>query len=150
MILDTLENSKKYENVYEGFKAAFDFLRKAHEDFPAVGKYELDGEKVFALVQEYETVPGEETKWEAHKKYIDIQFVHDGSEIMGWDSINNLPAGESFHEDWDAYLYEGPDATRLELHSGAFAVFFPEDLHKPKGMYKKPSPVKKIVVKVLV
>ena len=51
MILDVLANSARYEGLHEGFKKAFDFLKEAHKNLPELGRYELDGDKVFALVQ---------------------------------------------------------------------------------------------------
>ena len=45
---------------------------------------EIDGEKVFALVQKYETVVMDVPKFETHKKYIDVQYIVSGEEIIGW------------------------------------------------------------------
>ncbi len=149
MILDILNNAKMYESLHPGFAKAFAFLRAAQDGLPEVGRYEIDGDKVFALVQKYDTVPAEEAKWEAHKKYIDIQFVYDGSEIIGWDTISNLPEGETFIEEKDSYRYHAPSATPLILHSGMFAILYPQDLHRPKELFETASPVVKIVVKVL-
>ncbi len=148
MILDYLENSERYENVHPGFKKAFDFLRAAQKELPEIGTYEIDGRNVYAFVQQYDTLPLPETKWEAHKKYIDIQYIYDGCEVMGWDNIKNLPEGQEYVEQADCYAYFGEDATNVEVHAGSYAIFFPEDLHRPKGAYKTPGPITKIVVKV--
>ncbi len=150
MIVDVLGNSARYEGLHEGFKAAFEFLKKAHENFPELGRYEIDGDKVFALAQEYDTIPGDECKWEAHKKYIDIQFIHDGSEVICWDNIANLPAGEVFDEVKDRYLYKAPGTSPSVLNGGTFAIYWPEDIHRPKEMNGAPCHLKKVVVKVLV
>lgn len=149
MIVDILKNSDRYAGLHPGFQQAFDFLKKAQQELPPVGRYDLDGDKVYALVQQYDTVPAEETKWEAHKKYIDIQFVHAGSEVIAWEPIENLPAGEIFDEAKDRYLYKAPGSSPVELHAGTFAIYFPEDLHRPKEQLKASCPVTKIVVKVL-
>ncbi len=151
MILDVLKNKHLYENVHPNFKKAFDFLEKAQKELPAVGNYEIDGRDVYAFVQEYDTLPIAETKWEAHKKYIDIQFIYEGCEVMGWDTFNNLPEGEEYNEQGDCYVFRtDKKTTDLEVHAGSYAIFFPEDLHRPKGAYKTPGPIKKIVVKVRV
>jgi len=148
MILDTLENSARYADLHPAFKEAFAFMEKAAKEDLAVGRYELDGDNLFALVQAYETKPESEAKWEAHKKYIDIQFVVSGSEIIGWDSINNLPTGETYSEEKDCYVYQAPAATNLIVETGTFAILYPEDLHSPGVAYKASAPVKKVVVKV--
>ena len=148
MILDVLKNKDLYVGMHPGFKKAFEFLEKAQKELPPVGTYELDGRDVYALVQEYETLPLPETKWEAHKKYIDIQYIHEGTEVMGWDNIKNLPEGQEYNEERDCYVFYGDDATNLEVHAGSYAIFYPEDLHRPKGAYKTPGTIKKIVVKI--
>lgn len=148
MILDVLQNNTRYIKLHAGFDKAFAFLESAQKELPTVGHYELDGDNVYALVQQYDTVPAEETKWEAHKKYIDIQFVHTGAEIIAWDTIENLPEGETYDEAKDRYLYKAPTKSPLELEAGTFAIFYPEDLHRPKELCRKVSPVTKIVVKV--
>ena len=150
MIVDVLKNNARYIGLHPGFAKAFAFLEAAQKELPEVGRYEIDGDKVYALVQQYNTVPSSDAKWEAHKKYIDIQFVHEGTEVIAWDSIENLPAGEPFDEAKDRYLYYGEDKSPVELHAGTFAIYFPEDLHRPKEQYKTSSPVTKIVIKVLV
>lgn len=150
MIADKLKNNSLYRNIHPDFAKAFDFLEKAQNDFPEFGKYQIDGDKVFAVVQQYNTISAEDTKWEAHKKYIDIQYIHSGCEVIHWDTFENLPEGTEFDPDNDRYLYPGPDASRLELHGGRFAIFFPEDLHRPMEKYKDSEMITKIVVKVKV
>ncbi len=150
MIVDVLKNHARYDGLHSGFKKAFAFLEEAQKELPAVGRYELDGDKVYAMVQQYDTVSESETKWEAHKEYIDIQFVHAGCEVIAWDTIENLPSGEVFDDAKDRYLFKGEKKSPVELHAGTFAIYFPEDLHRPKEQYKKASPVTKIVVKVKV
>jgi len=148
MILDTLKNSARYCGMNPAFKEAFAFLERAVRENLPDGRYELDGDKLYAMVQAYETKNEADTKWEAHKKYIDIQFMISGTEIIGWDSIDNLPADQVYNEEYDCYVYQAPSATALILESGTFAVFYPEDLHKPGQAYPAPAPIKKVVVKI--
>lgn len=150
MIVDVLKNSGRYIGLNPGFSKAFAFLEAAQKELPEVGRHEIDGDKVYAIVQQYDTVPAAATKWEAHKKYIDIQFILSGTEIISWDTIENLPEGVTFNEEKDCFVYIGEDKNPVELHAGTFAIYFPEDLHRPKEQYKASSPVTKIVVKVLV
>jgi len=150
MIVDVLKNSARYVSLHPGFAKAFAFLEAAQKEFPEVGRYEIDGDTVYAMVQQYDTVPAADTKWEAHKKYIDIQFIHDGTEIIAWDTIENLPEDVTYNETKDCFVYYGEGKSPVELNAGTFAIYFPEDLHKPKEQYKAASPVTKIVVKVRV
>ena len=82
MIFDTLANAQKYYSLHSRFEDAFEFINKAISENLPVGRYELDGKNLFALVQEYTTKNPEEAKNEAHRKYIDIQCVLSGEERM--------------------------------------------------------------------
>ena len=86
MIFDTLENIKNYEGLGRVY-TALKFL--ADTDFSKVelGRYELQGDDIFYMVQRYETDP-DKTISEAHKKYIDIQYMVDGEEIIGVSPIS--------------------------------------------------------------
>ncbi len=83
MILDTLKNSKIYATMHPDFEQAFSFLCKIQNTDPEPGKYEINGDHIYAVVSKYQ--PGEKhSKWETHKKYIDIHYIIKGSETLGW------------------------------------------------------------------
>ena len=148
MIFGNLENFKKYLSVNEKFAAAFEFIERAvREDLP-VARYELDGSELYAFIQEYETRT--ESTWEGHRKYIDIQCVLSGVEVMDVSCIDRLRESVPYDEAKEAGFFEdnGDGFTRCTVHSGEYAVFFPEDIHRPGLCLDAPAPVKKIVVKV--
>ena len=149
MILDNIENYKKYEELNRNFEKAFKFLKREDLGSLAVGKYEIDGEEVFALVQEYETKDLENAKYEAHKKYIDIQYMLEGTEHMGYSSIDKLKITSPYSEENDFMLLSG-EANLIMLNSKDFSVFFPEDAHMPGIAIKDKNKVRKVVVKVIV
>ena len=80
MIFDNIKNKELYLSINDGFKAGFDFIEKAIKENLPVGKYEIDGKKVWASVQEY--LSKDEAKAEAHRNYIDIQYIVSGKESM--------------------------------------------------------------------
>lgn len=149
MVLDSLENTATYEAFGPRFKKAFAFLKKnAAKDLP-VGRYEVDGEHAFALVQSYQSRPEDEAKWEAHRKYADIQFIAEGEEIIGWAPLDALTESEAYRPEKDIAFYcEIPMWTKLLLKKGRYGIFFPWDAHKPCCASPVPGPVRKIVVKV--
>lgn len=151
MIVDRLENCEYYLKGNENYAKAFEFIRNfIKKELPA-GRYEIDGDNVYAMVQTYTTQPGSEKKWEAHKKYIDIQFVAKGREIIGWAPVNRLnPCGEYSDEKDFVLLEEQEEETQVMLDEGFFAVLFPEDAHKPGCSWKADEDVVKIVAKVKV
>ena len=84
MIIDALANMDFYKNLNESLYKGLRFLKETDLAALPVGRYEIDGDAVFALVQEYETHLPEECRWEAHYTYTDIQYIVEGSEKMGW------------------------------------------------------------------
>lgn len=150
MICDKLNNSNMYCKVHPGFKKAFDFLKDFEKNPLPVGKYEIDGENVYASVQEYETQPCDAKKWEAHKKYIDIQAVFSGVEALGWTPLEELERDGKYMEESDCTLFKEYEGSELILKKGYFCVLFPEDAHKPGCVSRVSSKMSKIVVKVRV
>src|SRR5690349_3536483 len=89
MIADTLAHSGRYASLSPHFAAAFDFLRKVPASQPN-GRSDIRGDDCFALVQSYKTKPLAEAKFEAHQKYIDIQFIQAGCESLLWAPLASL------------------------------------------------------------
>lgn len=149
MVIDKLSNAKLYEAISPRFAKAFEFLRKPDLATTADGKYVLQGDEVFALVQSYDTKPKEQGTFEAHRKYIDIQFVVSGDECMGYANLADLKVKKEYDGKDDYLLAEGP-ADFVRVRPGMFTIFYPQDAHIPCSAIDKPSKVKKVVVKVLV
>lgn len=145
-------------NRWEREKAAFapvfhrvaDYL-KAH-DWERVepGKYELDGERLFALVQELETVATAERKSERHERYIDFQHLVRGEELIvaARSSSANRITEDKLEEHDYALLDHVEHEMELVLQPGMFAVFFPDDLHRPVCSRSGGTKIKKVVVKI--
>ena len=90
MIIDALANMDFYKNLNESLYKGLRFLKETDLAALPVGRYEIDGDAVFALVQEYETHLPEECRWEAHYTYTDIQYIVEGSEKMGWKALDGV------------------------------------------------------------
>ena len=104
MILDKIERCERYFDVHKNFEAGFSFIKKAlAENLPA-GKYEIDGENVFAMVQEYETRKWERPFLEGHKKYIDLQFIAEGEERMDLINITRAEMTQAYDEKIEAAI----------------------------------------------
>lgn len=148
MIVDNLKNCELYYAYHKGFKIGFDFIKKAIAENIEPGKYELDGKNVYASVQEYITKEDSE-KFEGHKNYIDIQYIVRGQETMVCAEIDKCENITSYNEEKDVtfFVCNGLN-TKMEVGENDFAIFFPNDIHKPGVLLDAQSPVKKIVVKV--
>jgi YhcH/YjgK/YiaL family protein len=148
MILDTLANCHLYLSINERIAKGFDYLRTTDLDSLPSGKHDIDGDTIFALVQEYQTKPIAECKLESHKKYIDIQYVIQGEEMMGITTQNNQTILEQNLEK-DYTFYEGTTSL-VRVSKGMFTIFFPDDLHQPCVQTETISEVKKVVIKVMI
>ena len=146
MILDILENADRYLALHEGFAKAFEFLSNSGlKDLP-VGRYAIDGDRIYAMVSIGPGRRKEEALLETHEKYIDIQFILEGCDTMGWKpkSVCRQPTGEYDEKSDIQFFADTPDAW-LATNSGSFAIFFPEDAHLP---LISTGEIHKVVVKV--
>lgn len=149
MICENIRNAKNYAGINKNFEKAFEFLKTKNLKELEAGQYEIDGNAVFASVQEYTTQDEKDKNWEAHEKYIDIQLIIEGQEIMGYAPVSCLEVREDLRPEKDMIFYkETSEGSNVKFSEGDFAIFFPEDGHKPGCALGEPSKVKKVVVKV--
>lgn len=149
MIIDKLRNAKQYYGISKRVEKALKYLENTDLTKLEVGKYEIDGKNIFVMVSEYETKSIEQGKWEAHRKYIDIQYVVSGKEKIGYAPIDEMKMKIDYNEEKDVLFLEGT-GDYLSVNEGTFALFAPEDVHMPGINAKDLHHVKKIVVKILV
>ncbi|CAN5811826.1 YhcH/YjgK/YiaL family protein [soil metagenome] len=150
MILDTLENAHLYKSLHPGITKAFAWLQATNLITIASGKYIIDEESVFAIVQEYETLNAAGEQMEAHKKYIDVQYMIKGSEMVGLSITKHQTISKPYEAENDFMLFEEPPSFFARLYEGNFMIFYPTDLHMPGLNENKPAMVKKVVIKVRV
>lgn len=136
------ENSGLWEKVFE-------FLVEQDLETLEPGKYDLAGDSLFAKVDRYVTKNEEEALFEAHRKYIDLQYIIEGEERIGVSELKGYEVVEPYDEERDIAFYTLPQNNYRVADNERFFIFFPTDAHRPcvKTDYKKP--VKKIVFKIL-
>jgi len=149
MLTTNLKLADKYNYLSEKFTKAYHFLRTEDLEALPVGITEIDGNEVFANVQEYTTMPWEECAFEAHDRYFDIQYMVYGREMFGYVKREGLKEKAPYDQEKDLVFFEDPrDSGQILLEAGDLAVVPPEDAHKPRCMAGESCRVKKIVVKV--
>ncbi|MBM3801375.1 MAG: DUF386 domain-containing protein [Acidimicrobiia bacterium] len=148
MIVSELKSWRSLGNV-KGLEPAFEFLEKASSrDLPA-GKHPIDGDRFFAIVVRADSRSPETAEFEAHRKYLDIQYLVSGREMIGVAPTETLEVSSPYDEGREAALYSIPaEYTKLEMEPDRFAIFFPEDAHMPNCHLGGPQKLHKIVVKV--
>ena len=149
MIVGRLENAGAAPGASPHLLRALAFLQGIDPAAIEAGRHVIDGDRLFAIVEDYTTLPPIECRWEAHRKYIDVQVVVRGSERMGYLNLAHAVEREPYDPARDVAFFEaGYDF--VTVHAGMFALFGPEDVHAPRGAAGPPAPVRKIVVKVAV
>ncbi len=149
MIIDKIENSGLYVTVGKRIARALKYINSTDFSGLGSGRYEIKNEDIFAIVNEYETKDIKDCKLEAHRKYIDIQYIYSGVELIGVAPLINQTPSEEYNEKNDCVFFM-EDTSFIKMTAGMFAIFFPDDLHMPGVKANGISKVKKIVVKVRV
>jgi biofilm protein TabA len=148
MIIDRISNAHLYEHLSPRIRRAFDHLRRTDLAALALGRHDIDGDTLYVMLSQYETKPKPQGVWEAHRRYIDLQVVTQGSEQIGYNHVSRLAPG-AYEADRDFVPLAG-DGDFLTLTAGGFMLLFPEDGHMPGIAAGAPSPVKKAVFKIAV
>jgi YhcH/YjgK/YiaL family protein len=152
MIAGTIQQTAEQLKMTPNLEKAFAFLKSTDLSALADGRVEIDGVDVYALVQSYETVLPEAAKFEAHRKYLDIQLVVAGREIIGWAPLEHMVDCTPYNDVKDVFNGKVPAEamSQVDLSAGELAVLYPSDAHAPKIAVDQPAQVKKVVVKVAI
>lgn len=147
MIIDKIENVSLYKNIPE---VAVNFISSLKNKTPEIGKHILS-DSVYANVETYETKLLTAGKFEAHKKYIDIQILLKGKEQIFVAPQKELTVSEAYNSDRDIEFYSDgvSGAERVCLDETNFVVLFPHEAHAPQVSTEEIcEKVLKVVVKI--
>jgi YhcH/YjgK/YiaL family protein len=146
MIFDTLANADRYAALHALFPRAFEFLRNTDLKALAPGRYPIEGERLFAIVEAAAGRSRDQAKLERHRKYIDIQFVLEGTDEMGWKPVRDChePIAD-YHAEKDIQFFRDAPASWIATPPGAFCIFFPEDAHAP---LVSNGQIRKVILKI--
>ncbi|MGA2070753.1 MAG: YhcH/YjgK/YiaL family protein [Sedimentisphaerales bacterium] len=149
MILDRIDNARLYVGLHARFAKAFEILTDKTLSQKEDGKYAVDGDNIYYTIQRYTTKPLSEGKLEAHRKYIDIQFLLEGREILGYAPLKGLTTAEVYNPQKDIAFFNTPkEITKVILELGLFCILFPDDAHLPCRQLAGPEEVLKVVIKI--
>jgi YhcH/YjgK/YiaL family protein len=149
MIVDRLENAYLYAGLSAKTKKGLEILKDEKLSTKKDGRYEVDSDDLYYIIQRYTTKPIEKGRLEAHRKYIDIQFAADGEELIGHCLVGQLDVEEPYDEAKDVVFYKVPEEINtIKLSEGMFCILFPQDGHMPCCQLDGPCKVLKTVVKV--
>lgn len=147
MIVDTLDQASNYLRLSPLIAEASHFLRTNDLEALPVGQVHLEGNEEFALVLSYTTQTAAERQWEAHRKYIDLQYIVHGVEWIGYAPLASLTVTQPYDPVRDIMLLDGAGSF-MRVSAGMFVILGPQDAHKPGVYMETPEQVKKIVFKL--
>lgn len=152
MIVGTMEQLHTCKSLGEHFPAAIEYAKSLAWKTLQCGVHTIEKDQIFVNVMEYKTARASDKKLEAHATYADIQIIIEGTEAMECCPAQGLDVAIPYDVEKDILLYEDPksEVSRIVLGTGMFALFMPEDAHKPgidavEGISKG---VRKAVIKV--
>ena len=148
MVIDKLEHAHRYTAMGEGIARALEYLQETDLVNVSLGKHIIDGDKLFAIVQEYDTMDSAAEQMESHRKYTDVQYVVSGAELVGHSILSGQQVSKTYSDDEDFMLYADRPDFFSRFDAGTFMIFFPTDLHMPCIKDGAAVKVRKVVVKV--
>lgn len=144
MIIDKIGNVRFYGSLLNCLDKGLEAIEALKD--PEVGRYEFDGG--FFMVQKGDTKPMKEGDFEAHRKYVDVQIVLEGSEEIAWADLEELRESGAYDEKTDKALYTGSEVNTMLITAGMCYIAFPHDGHKAIRHTKKQQSYTKICMKL--
>lgn len=147
MIYDSIENAHIYMGSSKDLDLTLNYLCQTDFAKMSAGRYELDGDRVYVMIQDYETTSPDDERWEAHQNYADVQFLFLGREDIGVAPRKSLIPVTEYNKAEDCTFMRGHGAL-IELNPGYFVVLWPDDAHMPGRTLKDAETVRKVVIKI--
>lgn len=144
MIICPYKELNRYEAIIPGLKEAMDVIAGLENYEPATYPLSCGGK---ILVQANTTKPAEGGLLEAHKNFLDIQYILEGGETMGWAPLDTLTQAKEYNDVKDVWHFDG-SRDFVDIRPGYCYVVYPEDAHQPGVHLDTPKEFKKIVVKL--
>jgi YhcH/YjgK/YiaL family protein len=151
VILDALIHADRYAALHPRFARGFEFLRRPDLATLADGTHRIEGDALFAMVSHPKTKPPDQRVWEAHRRYIDIQYIVSGGvERMGWSLLDRMTPSKPYDAQGDYSFFTGEACADVDVSPGHFVIFFPHDAHAPclAPPGEPPRVIHKVVLKV--
>ena len=149
MIYDVKENLAQYKGISKNLDCAITYLLQTDFTKMAAGRYPVQGDDVFALVQTPDTRKRADARWESHEEYIDIQYLLCDTEKIGFQNTGLLTVSQAYDTQKDiAFYQDNGQGFFVNLVPDTFVVCFPTDAHMPLICAEQTQQIKKVVIKV--
>lgn len=153
MIKDNLLHIDYYNYLSPGIYWGLNYLKNTDFSTMENGKYEIKEGKACAIVQDYTSKAESDGKFEAHRKFVDIQFIIEGEELIGVGNVDDFETTTEYDEEKDIVFLTPKEGAKTELKkviAGEYMILMPKDAHMPSIAVDSPSFVKKVVLKIII
>ena len=135
--------------VDERIKWTLDYLKEKYINTLELGKHIIN-DWLYINVQEYETkLLQEDSKFESHKKYLDIQMMINGIEAIEVADVDKLVISQNYDDEKDVMFWNHIDnQMKSVISNGSYVILYPQNAHLPCIAVDKPTKVRKLVAKV--
>lgn len=149
MIFGNMQNMREYSFLETGLLECFAYAGTHNLAELKPGSYEIDGKRLFVNIVEYTTTIPENRIWEAHRKYLDLHLMLNGTEQIDLNFISNMEQKDYVAAD-DFLPLEGEKNSSVILKSSDFLICYPNDGHRTAVAVGTPEKVKKAIFKLWV
>ena len=147
MIFGNIQNLREYLCMEDGIFECFNYAKENNLSAYDRGCHEIDAKRLFVNIMEYETVKPEDRFWEAHREYLDVHLMLEGTERIDLNFIQNMDVKEYAAKD-DFLSMDGEKNASVILKPGDFLVCYPTDAHRTAVAADKQENIKKAIFKV--
>lgn len=149
MIFGNIKNLNEFDFLEDDIKRCFEYAKNNDLAGYEKGSYEIDGSNLFVNIVEYETTIPENRFWEAHRNYLDLHLMLNGTEQIDVNFINNMEQKEFVEKD-DFLPLEGEKNSNVILNNGDFLICYPNDAHRTAILVEEFSKIKKAIFKIII
>jgi len=148
VIVDSLTHLLENEGAFgPKIQRGLQFLRETDFTGQAAGRHEVD-EELFYFINEYETKAENDCFWEAHRVNLDLHYILEGKEKIGYAVIERLEVKEEYNGVKDAVFFTGSVESAVAVEAGDVVVCYPQDGHMAGIVSGEKQAVRKVVLKI--
>ncbi len=141
MIFDNIKNADLYKGLLPNLDLALQYMQENDLNAMEPGRYPVADGKVLVIIKKgFASKDDAQANWESHRRDIDIQYLLEGDEVIGFCNVNELEVRVPYDEGKDKILYHNEEMKgfKTRLKKGDFLILFPEDAHatclRPEGL----------------
>ena len=133
MIVGHIEQRETFSYLPAAVQRSLAFLASTNLEELPLGRHEIEGDDIFANVMAFETADADSKLHEVHRDYLDVQYLIEGQERIGFGLASETHTVEKPYDAENDFWLSGPvdGESEVVMAPGMFAIFLPNQPHKP-------------------